>query len=75
MSKASKKETKQKNLIEKRKRKAANRARYDNLAKLGQNTKSTRARRSLKKKGSKLKGTHPYNPCGNLACKKCYSNN
>ncbi len=71
MSKKSKAFAKLENLQNKRKRKASNKARYEQLRISGQNSKSTRARRNAKK-GTKLKGTHPFTPCGNPACKKCF---
>ena len=56
-------------MARKRARKAANKAKYQAWKEQGVNTKS---RRAIKKRKSTLKGTHPFNPCGNLACDKCY---
>lgn len=70
MSKKSKRETKEKNLQAKRARKAANRAKYAELRRLGINGKS---KRSVKKKDRRVKLVdHSDGHCGNIACKKCF---
>lgn len=72
MSKTSKKATKQKNLQRKRAIKAANKARYQQLALSGQNSKSKRSR-STNKSARKVKRIdHPNGKCGNPGCKKCF---
>lgn len=71
MSKSSKAVSKSKNLQAKRAKKAANRATYESWKRLGENTKSTRAK-SKKKKKSLNKGKHLTADCGNIACRKCY---
>jgi hypothetical protein len=75
MSKKSKALQKQKNLIEKRKRKASNRARYDALREAGQNSKSVRSRRNSKTSKKKIAFPHAMDDCGNYGCKKCYPRN
>ena len=71
MSKASKKAAKQKNLQKKRARKAANRARYDELRASGKNSKSKRFVKKSKKTRLAKTVSHPEGACGNIACKKC----
>jgi hypothetical protein len=62
---------KQRRLRERRIVKQANRARWDKYRDMGMNRKD-KSKRSRKKRRNNLKGTHPFNPCGNLACSKCY---
>ena len=71
MSKKSKKASKIKNLAAKRARKAANKARYEELRRTGQNSKSKRARSAGKKKRLANAKSHPNGTCGNIGCKKC----
>lgn len=72
MSKTSKKKNKQKNLMAKRARRQANKARYQKMRESGQNTKSVRARgvNKLNRKANRV--DHPDGHCGNVACKKCF---
>jgi hypothetical protein len=72
MSKKSKALSKASNLQKKRAIKAANRARYQELARIGQNTKSVRARRALKHKTVARRADHANGNCGNFACSKCF---
>jgi hypothetical protein len=74
MSKKSKALSKQSNLSKKRAIKAANRARYQELARIGQNSKSVRARRALQHKTVARRVDHANGNCGNPACKKCFPN-
>lgn len=74
MSKKCKKASKDKNLQRKRARKAANKARYQTMARAGENTKSKRAvkrGKAGKKAGGK---SHPDGHCGNPACLRCFPN-
>lgn len=72
MSKASRARSKLKRLLEKRKRKAANKALYEARRKAGENSKSKRFRKNAKKKNVAFKGMHILHPnCGNIGCKKC----
>jgi len=74
MSKKAKKASKAKNLQAKRTRRDANRARYQALAKSGQNSKSLRAR-AVNKHNRKVKTVdHPDGHCGNHACTRCFPN-
>ena len=68
MSKKSKKLAKQKNLMKKRAKRAANRAKYDAWRDAGENSKSKRFRNKIKKVNTI---SHPNGPCGNIGCKKC----
>lgn len=72
MSKKSKKATKEKNLQRKRAIKAANKARYQQMARDGQNSKSKRARAGNKRGKKVLTIDHLNGKCGNPACRKCY---
>jgi len=56
-----------KKMAEKRAAKNAKRALYESAAQKGKTKKH-----GDKKSSSILKGSHPQNPCGNPACKKCY---
>lgn len=69
MSKKSKLNNREKRLQEKRSRKAANKARYAELKRLGINGKS---KRFLKKKQRASTVDHPFGNCGNIGCKKCF---
>lgn len=69
MSKKAKLKNREKRLQEKRSRKAANKARYAELRRLGINSKS---KRFQKKKRSVILGDHPFGNCGNVGCKKCF---
>lgn len=69
MSKKSKRASHERNKLAKRARKQANRLRYQSMAESGDNSKRVGTAR---KRRSNLKGTHPFTPCGNLACKRCY---
>jgi len=71
MSKRSKAASKAKKAQAKRSIKAANRARYQELARIGQNSKSKRALHArAKKKKINVFGHGPHN-CGNLGCRRC----
>lgn len=70
MSKASKALSKQRNMSAKRARKAANRAKYQELAKSGQNSKSKRALATGRNKKVNVFG-HSITPCGNIGCLRC----
>jgi len=72
MSKKSKLNNKDKRLQEKRSRKAANKAKYAELKRLGINSKSKRFQKSQSKKHRSDLGSHPYGNCGNVGCKKCF---
>jgi hypothetical protein len=72
MSRTSKKLNREKRLQKKRARKAANRARYAELARTGQNQKSKRFLAGNKKRKTVKLVDHKNGPCGNLACKKCF---
>ena len=71
MSKGAKKRQKEKRLVIKRGRKAANKAHYEELQRLGQNQKSKRAKGQAKRKKRINTISHPNGPCGNIGCKKC----
>lgn len=71
MSKKYKAKQKQKRLDKKRAIKASNKARYAELRRLGQNTKSKRSVRQSKKSKLAKKIDHPNGKCGNIGCKKC----
>ena len=72
MSKKSKAASKQKNLQAKRARKQANRAMYQAWAAKGENAKSSRSRKG-KKANQSTKGLHLVAHCGNIACRKCFT--
>lgn len=71
MSKSSRAKSKLKRLSEKRKRKAAQKAKYAAFAAAGSNTKSKRQR--LKSKRTKRAKTmsHAQGKCGNIGCGRC----
>ena len=71
MSKKSKALNKQKRLDKKRAIKAANKARYAELKRLGQNSKSIRFKKNAKKNKKAKTTDHPLGRCGNIGCKKC----
>jgi len=71
MSKKSKLKNREKRLQQKRARKAANKARYAELRKLGINGKSKRFLSNKKRKLAKIID-HANGHCGNLACSKCF---
>lgn len=71
MGKASRSRRREKKAAVKRARKAANRAKYAEMRRLGQNTLSSRAKRNAKKKIRPHKHRHLIADCGNLGCKKC----
>lgn len=52
-------------------RKLINKQTYEERKRLGQNTKSTRARRFNQKNKKKTTVSHPYGNCGNVGCKRC----
>lgn len=62
---------KQRRLQQRRAIKAANKAKYAKWRDDGMNRKN-KSKRAGKKRRSPLKGTHPFYPCGNVACEKCY---
>ena len=64
MSKKAKSENKQRRLAEKRKRKAANQAKYDAMREAGANSKSKRFLRQSKRILIR-NHNHPQVPCGN----------
>ena len=72
MSKKSKKANKEKRLQKKRSIKMANRAKYAELKRIGQNSKSKRSLRQNKKHRMAKNIDHADGPCGNIACKKCF---
>jgi hypothetical protein len=60
-------------LSEKRARKAAAKAKYEQWIREGRNTKSKRVKlraQRLRKKTVRL-GRHREGPCGNIGCKRC----
>lgn len=71
MSKKAKKINKEKRLQKKRAIKAANRSRYAELARLGQNSKSKRYLKQSRKSKTINIIDHSTGPCGNIACRKC----
>ena len=73
MSKKAKKASKEKNLMAKRARRAANKARYQKMRESGQNSKSKRAvsRGKVTKKAGGV--SHPEGNCGNFGCLRCSS--
>lgn len=73
MSKKSKKAARNKRLLAKRAKKAAQKARYQKFAEMGKNTKSKRFRAKGKKTARKK--DHPNGPCGNVGCIKCFGIN
>jgi hypothetical protein len=72
MSKKCKLKNREKRLQEKRSRKAANKARYAELKRLGINSKSKRFKTGQSKKRKISSEDHPNGNCGNVGCKKCF---
>lgn len=72
MSKKTKLKNREKRLQEKRARKAANKARYAEMRRLGINSKSKRFRKNQSKKRKATGESHPYGHCGNVGCKTCF---
>ena len=72
MSKKSKNLNREKRLQKKRAIKTANKARYAELKRIGQNGKSKRFLRNSKKHKLVRIIDHPDGFCGNIACKKCF---
>ena len=70
MSKKSKQANREKRLQKKRAMKAANKARFAEMKRVGQNSKSRRSLMQSKK--HRLVIDHKDGICGNLACIKCY---
>jgi hypothetical protein len=74
MSKKSKVASKLKKAQAKRARKLSNRSHYQELARLGQNSKSKRAlNMNAKNKKVNVFG-HSLTNCGNIGCRKCNPN-
>lgn len=74
MSKKSKVASKLKKAQAKRARKLANRTRYQELARLGQNSKTKRSLRANSKKKKVNVFGHSLTNCGNIGCRRCNSN-
>lgn len=74
MSKKCKLTNRLKRLQEKRSRKAANKAKYAELKRLGINGKSKRFQTGLKKNKRAKIEDHPFGNCGNVGCRKCFPN-
>jgi len=72
MSKKSKLKNREKRLQEKRSRKAANKARYAEMRRLGINSKSKRFQSGQRKNHKVGSIDHPNGNCGNVGCKKCF---
>jgi hypothetical protein len=72
MSRKSKAANKELRLQRKRALKSANRARYAELKRIGQNTKSRRSLMQSKRHRLVKMIDHKDGFCGNLACKKCF---
>lgn len=70
MSKKSKATSKLHRLSKKRAQKASNKAKFAELRRLGQNSKSSRFMKNAKKSKKHTK-SHPYGACGNIGCKRC----
>lgn len=71
MSKKSKIASKARKALAKRARKNANRARYQELARTGQNSKTKRALNAAQKKRKVNVFGHSLTNCGNIGCRKC----
>ena len=69
MSKKSKLAAKEKRLMQKRAKRMANKAKYEQWRREGINGKS---KRYVKKVQSKNKGLHIVDNCGNPVCSKCF---
>jgi hypothetical protein len=72
MSKKAKKTNRERRLQRKRAIKNANKTRYAELKRLGQNSKSKRFMRQSKRYKLVRTVDHPNGACGNIACKKCF---
>jgi len=72
MSKKSKQANREKRLQKKRAMKAANKARFAEMKRVGQNSKSRRSLMQSKKHRLVRIIDHKDGICGNLACIKCY---
>lgn len=72
MSKKSKLKNREKRLQEKRSRKAANKARYAEMKRLGINSKSKRFQSNQRKKHKVGSEKHSQGYCGNVGCKLCF---
>lgn len=72
MSKKAKAAARLKRLSQKRAKKAANKARWREMARIGENTKSDRYVKRLKKNKITNTVSHKDGPCGNIACAMCY---
>jgi hypothetical protein len=72
MSKKAKAANRELRLQRKRALKAANKARYAELKRVGQNTKSRRSLMQSKRRKLVKMIDHKNGFCGNLACKKCF---
>lgn len=73
MSKKAKAANRELRLQRKRALKTANKARYAELKRVGQNTKSRRSLMQSKRRKLVKMIDHKDGFCGNLACKKCFS--
>lgn len=62
-------------LASKRAKKAANRLKYQERARIGQNNLSKRARSNKAKNKKKISVSHPEGKCCNIGCRKCDPNN
>jgi len=71
MSKKSKATAKQKRLVKKRAIKFANKAKYAEMKRLGQNSKSKRSRNQSKQNKRAKTMSHPNGACGNIGCIRC----
>ena len=72
MSKKAKQINREKRLQKKRAIKTANKARYAELKRVGQNTKSRRSMMQSKRRKLVKMIDHKDGMCGNLACVKCF---
>ena len=72
MSKKAKAANRELRLQRKRALKAANKARYAEMKRVGQNTKSRRSLMQSKRRRLVKMIDHKNGFCGNLACKKCF---
>lgn len=69
--KGSKARARLKSLARKRAQKAANKARYQELARIGENSRSFRSRKKAKKKKLLPGISHLQGRCGNIGCRRC----
>lgn len=70
--KGAKSRARDKRAARKRGIKMANKAKYAEWRRVGQNTKSNRAKQQSKKKKLFPAFTHRITDCGNLGCKRCH---